>query len=201
MSKIVELTGGRALEHGIAMMVDHGSGGGSKMHVGGQANAQVAAGTSHENTIAEGALSVYTIPANTLVAGSTIRFWAAGVVEDNNSTDTLTTAIRLGTSTTDSSNTAVFSSAAVDVADDDIYCFQGLIQIRTAGSSGTAVAMVSYQDPDATGTAPKWNFKTSFAVDTTSALRLAITGDWSVAHADNEANSEMFVVDIVNPST
>ena len=201
MSQIPALSGGRALTHGIAMMVDHGAGGGSKMYVGGQANAQVAAGTSHENTVTEGSLSQYAIPANTLVAGSTIRFYAAGVVEDNNSTDTLTTAVRFGTSTTVTSNTAVFSSAAVDVADSDIYCMHGIIQIRTSGSSGTAVAMYSYQDPDATGTAPKWNYKSSFAVDTTSKLYLDITGDWSVAHADNEANSEIFVVDIVNPAT
>ncbi len=201
MSQIPALTGGRALTHGISMMVDHGAGGGAKMHVGGQANAQVAAGTSHENTTDEGTLSVFTIPANTLVAGSTIRFYAAGIVEDNNSTDTLKTLIRLGTSTTDRSNTEVFSSAAVDVADDDIYCWQGMIQIRTSGSSGTAVAMASFQDPDASGTAPKWNYKASFAVDTTSALRLAVPGDWSVANADNECNSEIFVVDIVNPST
>ena len=201
MSQIPALSGGRALTHGIAMMVDHGAGGGAKMHVGGQANAQVAAGTSHENSTDEGTLSVFTIPANTLVAGSTIRFYAAGIVEDNNSTDTLKTLIRLGTSTTDRSNTEVFSSAAVDVADNDIYCWHGMIQIRTSGSSGTAVAMASFQDPDASGTAPKWNYKASFAVDTTSDLRLAVTGDWSVAHADNEANSEIFVVDIVNPST
>lgn len=190
MSRIPELSAGRALEHGIAMMVDHGRGGSAKMHVGGQANAQVAAGTSHENSTDEGTLSAYTIPANTLVAGSTIRFYAAGIVEDNNGSDTLKTLIRLGTSTTDRSNTEVFSSAAVDVADADIYCWQGIIQIRTAGSSGTAVAMASYQDPDETGTAPKWNYKSSFAVDTTSALRVAVTGDWSAANADNEANSK-----------
>jgi hypothetical protein len=201
MSSIPELTGGRALTHGISMMVDHGGGGGDKMYVVSQTDAQVAAGTSHENSTDEGTLSVFTIPANTLVAGSTIRFYAAGIVEDNNSTDTLKTLIRLGTSTTDRSNTEVFSSAAVDVADADIYCWQGMIQIRTSGSSGTAVAMASFQDPDASGTAPKWNYKASFTVDTTSALRLAVTGDWSVAHADNEANSEIFVVDIVNPST
>ena len=201
MSQHPALTGGRALSHGISMMVDHGGGGGDKMYVVSQTDAQVAAGTSHENTSDEGTLSVYTIPADTLVAGSTIRFYAAGIVEDNNGSDTLKTLSRLGTSTTDRSNTEVFSSAAVDVADGDIYCWHGVIQIRTAGSSGTAVAMASYQAPAATGTAPKWNYKASIAVDTTSALRVAVTGDWDAANADNEANSEIFVVDIVNPST
>ena len=202
MSTLPQLVNGNALEHGITMFVDHGGGSASQMHVGGQANAQVAAGTSHENTTDEGTLSVYTIPANTLVAGSTIRFWAAGVVEDNNGSDTLTTLVRLGTSTTDRSNQQVFASRAIDVADNDVYCFHGLIQIRTAGSGGTAVGMSSLQDPDASGTTNgSWNYTASFSVDTTAALRLAITGDWSAANADNECNSEIFVVDIVNPST
>ena len=201
MSQIPALTGGRALTHGIGMMVDHGRGGGAKMYVGGQAKATVADGTSHENTVTEGSLDQLAIPANTLVAGSTIRIWASGIVEDNNSTDTLTVLIRLGTSTTVGSNEAVFTSAAVDSADSDIYCLHGVIQVRTAGSSGTAVAMFSYQDPDAAATAPKWQTKASFAVDTTSKLYLDFAADWSVAHADNETNSNMFVVDIVNPST
>ena len=201
MSTIPQLVNGNALEHGISMFVDHGGSSGTQMHVGGQANAQVAAGTSHENSTTETAMSSFTIPADTLVAGSTIRLWAAGIVEDNNSTDTLTMYVRLGTSATTASNEAVFTSTAVDVADNDIYCIHGLIQIRTAGSSGTAVAMFSFQDPDAAGTAPAWQYKASFTVDTTSANFLQISGDWSVAHGDNEANSEMFVVDIVNPST
>ena len=61
--------------------------------------------------------------------------------------------------------------------------------------------MISYQDPDATGTAPKWNYKDPFTVDTTNALYLDITALWSAVHADNEVNSEMFVVDIINPGT
>ena len=202
MSQIPELMAGRALGHGVAMLLDHGRGGGAKMYVGGQAKATVADGTSHENDATEGSLDKLAIPANTLVAGSTIRVWASGIVEDNNSTDTLTIFIRLGTNATlPASNTAVFTSAAVDSADADVYALNGVIQIRTAGSSGTAVAMFSYQDPDAVATAPKWQLTASFAVDTTSALYLDFSADWSVAHAENETNSNMFVVDIVNPST
>ena len=201
MSTIPALMGGRALEHGLALVVDHGRGAGDKMYVGGQAKATVADGTSHENTATEGSLDQLAIPANTLVAGSTIRIWASGIVEDNNSTDTLTVFIRLGTSTTVASNEAVFTSTAVDSADADVYALNGVIQIRTAGSSGTAVAMFSFQDPDAAATTPAWQVKASFAVDTTSKLHLDFSADWSVAHADNETNSNMFVVDIVNPST
>ena len=187
--------------NGVSMFIDHAGTDPSVMWVGGQADAQVAAGVSHENTTVEGSLSQFAIPANTLVAGSTIRFWSAGIVEDNNGSDTLVIAVRLGTSTTVTSNTAIFSTSAINVSDGDVYCLQGLIQIRTSGSKGTAVAMMNYQEPDATGTAPKWNYKDPFSIDTTSKLYLDITGDWNAAHADNEVNSEMFVVDIVNPNT
>lgn len=186
-------------QEGAKIYVDHAGTDTSVLYVGGQAEAQVAAGVSHENTTDEGSLSQYAIPANSLVAGSTIRFWASGVVEDNNGSDTLTIAVRIGTNTTASSNTAVFSTGAINVSDGDIYCLHGIIQIRTAGTRGTAVAMMSYQDPDVTGTAPKWNYKDPFTVDCTQKLYLDITADWDAAHADNEVNSEMFVVDIVNP--
>ena len=200
MSTIPQLVNGNALEHGITMFVDHGAGSGTKMTTIGQvAGAQVAAGTSVENTATETSASRGIIPANTLVAGSTIRLWAAGIVEDNNGTNELVIRVRLGANALPASNTAVFASASVDVADADIYCVHGLIQIRTAGTGGTAVAMFSYQDPDAAGTAPKWQYTASFSVNTTVANNLDLSADWDTAHGDNEMNSEMFVVDICNP--
>jgi hypothetical protein len=202
MSKILELVNGNALEHGVTMFVDHGGSSGTKMHALSQvAGAQVAAGTSVENSTTETAASRGVIPANTLVAGSTIRLYAAGVVEDNNSTDTLKIRVRLGSSATPASNQELLGTLAVDAEDSDIYVVSGLIQVRTAGSSGTAVALFSYQDPDASGTAPKMSYKASFSLDTTVANNLDLTATWSVAHADNEMNSEMFVVDICNPGT
>lgn len=203
MSTISELQNQQALEHGVALFVDHAGTDTAKMFVGGQAAAQVAAGASHTNTTTEGSLSQYAIPANSLVSGSTIRVYAAGIVAAQNSSDTITIAIRMGTSTTVTSNATVFTTAAIDAVVGDIYCIQAIIQVRTTGTRGTAVAMMSYQDPDATGTSntPKWNYKSPFTIDTSSKLYLDITGDWSVAHADNQINSELFVVDIVNPNT
>tara|TARA_R110002012_G_scaffold12735_1_gene56222 strand:- start:62 stop:670 length:609 start_codon:yes stop_codon:yes gene_type:complete len=200
MSTLPQLVNGQALEHGITMFVDHGGTSGTKMSTIGQvAGAQVAAGTSVENSTTETAASRGIIPANTLVAGSTIRLSAAGIVEDNNSTDTLTIRVRLGTSATPASNEQLLASTAVDAADSDIYIVSGLIQVRTAGATGTAVALFSYQDPDAAGTAPKMQYKASFTLNTTVANNLDLTATWSVAHGDNEMNSEMFVVDICNP--
>ena len=200
MSQIPELMAGRALGHGIALAVDHGRGGGAKMYVGGQAKATVADGTAHVNNATEGSLEKLAIPANALVPGSTIRIWASGIVVDENGSDTLTIFIRLGAhATLPASNVAAFTSAAIDAVDADVYAIQGVIQIRT---TTTAVAMWSYQDPDAAATPPKFQNTASFAVDTTVPMYLDFSADHSgAAHLDNETNATMFVVDIVNPST
>ena len=202
MSQIPALVGGNALSHGISMFVDHGGASGTKMHVGGQAKAATTASATLTNTTDETGFNSFTIPADTLVAGSTIRVSGAGKVPSTNSTDTLTIALRLGPSATAlGSRESVFSSAAVDVANNDIWFVDGVIQVRTAGASGTAVGMFSYQDPDAAGTAPKKVLKASFTLNTTVETKLTMTGDWSVGSTDNQCNSEMFVVDIVNPNT
>jgi len=200
MSSIPQLVNGNSLEHGITMFVDHGGTSGTKMTTIGQvAPAQVAAGTSHENTTTEGAASRGQIPADTLVVGSTVRIWAAGIIEDNNGSDELVIYVRLGANALPASNVAAFTSASINSEDADIYCVHGLIQIRTVGTGGTAVAMFSYQDPDAAGTAPKWQYTASFAVNTTVDNFLDLSADWNAANADNEMNSEIFVVDVCNP--
>ena len=202
MSQIPQLMSGRALEHGIAMTTDHGGGSDEIMYVGEQASFQIAAGTALTNTTDETALISYTIPANTLVAGSTIRVRAAGIATATNSTDTLTVKMLLDTEATAiSSAENIVSTGAVDVADNDIYDFDTLIVVRTAGSSGTAVAISSVHNMDAPATARISDLKSSFTLDTTSANVLQITGTWSVASASNSCRSDIFVVDIVNPGT
>ena len=202
MSKIVELTAGRALEHGIAMMVDHGRGGGSKMYVGGQAATKTAASSALTNTTDETALDSLAIPANTLVAGSTIRVRSMGIATATNSTDTLKIYLSLGPTTTAlASREEVLATTAVDVANNDVFYIDALIQVRTIGSSGTAVAMIEFQDPDAVTSATKRSLKASFTVDTTVEQTLSVSGEWSVANAGNSCRSDVFCVDIVNPST
>ncbi len=202
MSNIPQLMSGRALEHGIAMTVDHGGGSSAKMHVGGQANADVAAGSALTNSTDETALTSYTIPANTLVAGSTIRVRAAGIATATNSDDTLTVKLKLDTSATAiGSAELIAGTGAVDVANNDIYEFDTMICVRTVGSGGTAVAISSVHNMDAPATARISDLKGSFTLDTTVANLLQITGTWSVQSTNNSCRSDVFVVDIVNPST
>jgi hypothetical protein len=201
MAQIPQLMSGNALEHGIAMMVDHGGTSSSKMYVGGQAASQTAP-TTHTNSTTEVSVSSVTIPANSLVAGSTIRVRAAGIATATNSTDTLVVVLRLDTTATAlASREAIATTGAVDVANDDIYSMDSLITIRTVGASGTAVAITDLLKMDAPTTARQSVLKGSFTINTTVENTLQLTADWSVANAGNSMRSDVFVVDIVNPST
>ena len=202
MSKIVELTAGRALEHGIAMMVDHGRGAGSKMYVGGQAATKTAASAALTNTTDETALDSLAIPANTLVAGSTIRVQGMSIVTAVTSNPDLQFFLSLGPTTTAlASREEIITTTDAEVAASDVFYVDAVIQVRTIGSSGTAVAMCEYQDPDAVGTQAKRTIKASFALNTTVEQTLAVSAQWSAASASNSCRSDVFCVDIVNPST
>jgi len=202
MSQIPALTGGRAISHGIAMMVDHGGPSPAKMHVGGQAATKTAASAALTNTTTETALDSLAIPANSLVAGSTIRVRSMGIATATNSTDTLKIYLSLGpTSTALASREEILATSAVDATNNDIFYIDAIIQVRTIGSSGTAVAMIEFQDPDDPTTATKRSLKASFTLNTTVEQTLAVSAEWSVANSGNSCRSDVFVVDIVNPST
>lgn len=203
MSSIPQLMSGRALEHGITMMVDHGGTNSAKMHVGGQANADVAAGATAGGATTEVDMTEYIIPAGSLVAGSTIRARYVVLVSAMAAgTDNLIVDLTLGASATGASNESVVVNTGFDVNSvNDISTGDVIIQIRTAGSGGTAVAWGQLSNPDSNGIlAGVSYFKASFTVNTTVDNYLTVTGKWSNANA-NLCTTQGFVVDIVNPST
>jgi hypothetical protein len=193
---IPELMGGRSLSHPLPLAVGNSS---SKMYVGGQAAAAVAASAALVNDAAETSLNSYAIPANSLVAGSTIRVRSTGTITAF-STGTFKVSLKLGPTTTAlASREEYLDTGTTGGAAADIWYIDALIQIRTIGATGTAVAMIDYQEPDPLGTATKRLIKASVVINTTVEQTLNVTGDWSAANAGNSARSDMFVVDIVNP--
>lgn len=196
MSQIVELMGGRSLSHPLPLAVGKSS---SKMYVGGQANADVAAGSTTATSDAENKTAQYTIPANTLVAGSTIRCrWVtlSGTI-DTGGTDNLTCRLRFGSNgTTMTSDTECAVSTAVDQAANDFSVGDMIIQIRTAT---TAVAFGTISDSDELGLKlVSAQFEPSFTIDTTVVNYVSVTTQFSTTDA-NLAATQAFVVDIVNP--
>ncbi len=144
-----------------------------------------AEGAEHENTTTEGSLARFQFPAGALLPGKVYEFECGVVVNDNNSTDTLTLAVRFGTSSTVTSNTAIATSAAVDVADADVAIVRGRIHVQSATRY---VFLVEMSEPDAIASiSMKCQGPVLFAGVAETAYYLDITGDWSVAHADNEA--------------
>lgn len=197
MSQIPALMGGRSLSHSLPLSV----GAGKKMYVGGQAAAAVAASDVLVNDGTETSLNSYAIPANSLVAGSTVRVRSTGTIIAYNS-GTFKVSLKLGPTTTAlASREEYLDTGTTGGAAADIWYIDALIQIRTIGATGTAVAMIDYQEPDPLGTASKRLIKASVAIDTTVEQTLNVTGDWSAGHAGNSARSDIFVIDIVNPST
>ena len=209
MSMIPELMSGRALEHGIGMMVNHGGTGSSaKMYVGGQANADVAAGTvingDGEGTT-ETETTEYTVPANTLVAGSTIRCKFYVHCPSGNGSDTTQIGLRFGSNTTASSNTGIETAAADLDNSGAVVVGDGVVQIRTVGASGTAIMFGTIaMDTVTTGIALSHDESgalAAFAVNTTVDNYLSVTITLGSTNSGMIAQSEAFIVDIVNPST
>ena len=157
-------------------------------------NIDLARGTEHENTVTEGSIAGYDFPANFWTTGKVVEFVGSLTVVDSNSTDTLLLAVRFGASTTVTSNTSLAAGAAVDVADADIATVRGTLVCRSAGSAGSFFCSINQSDADAAGVAVKAYAAVASSIDTTAATYLDWTGDWSVAHADNEVASDLWNV-------
>lgn len=153
-----------------------------------------AASTAVTNNTAETLFSTnYSIPANTLKAGSIVRVKYWGIATATNSTDTLAIKLYIGGLT----GTALVSHAAVDVADNNIFFGECDVIIRTAGASGTMVARGLYKTTAAEGTATmKDDILASTAIDTTVAQVVGVSATWSVASSSNSCRLDFIEVDL-----
>ncbi len=150
--------------------------------------ANVADSAEVENTVTETAFDKSkTINGAELRAGDVLEVIARAHVVDNNSTDTLTLKLYVGTE-------EIVTTGAVDVADNDIGFIHAFIQIRTTGGSGTlnAVGTVALGVP---GTVTAKPFRKDEATEDISGdVALTVQATWSVAHADNEVELENLIV-------
>lgn len=150
-----------------------------------------AEGTEHENTTTEGSIATHAFAAGSLTPGKVYMFDGLCVVNDNNSSDGLVLAVRFGSSATVTSNTAVISSASVDVADGDLARVHGFIHCQSAGR---IVITASIQGADANGTTAVYAGGSVETIVQTTAYRLDFTADWSAANADNECAAACWTV-------
>jgi len=156
---------------------------------GGLVLASIADSTEVENTTVETAFSTgsKTIDGAKLKAGDVIEVIARAYVLDNNSTDTLTGKLYLGTE-------EIVATPAVDSADADIVFIHAWITVRIAGAGGhiSASGLVA-NGVEGTVTAKPFR-KDDAAEDLSGDVAIALKATWSVAHADNEVYLEDFIV-------
>lgn len=154
-----------------------------------------AASTAISNTITETAFSTsYTIPAKTLAPGQLLRIKWQGIATATNATDTLAIKVYIGGIT----GTLLFTHAATDVANNDIFSGQYELIVRTVGASGTLVGFGTGKSvPAAEGTATyKDDILASTAIDTTTSKAIAISATWSVASASNSVRLDFLSVEM-----
>lgn len=149
----------------------------------------VANSTAITNTTTQTAFSngSYVIPANSLQVGDVIQVLAQGKVTAQNSTDTLTARLLLG-------STVVVATAAVDAAVNDVIYFEANLIVRTIGTSGTVVAAgVQANGVPGTVTAKPF-YMDSTTLNTTANANLAVTAEWSVANTGNSVQLNVMEV-------
>lgn len=162
---------------------------------GGVVSRTVAAGTALTGSSTETLLGSYSIPADTLKAGTVVKVRYQGIATATNSTDTLAVKLYIG----GLAGTAILTGTATDVANNAIFAGEALIQIRTAGASGTLVAVGTHTDvPAASGTATHGicEITASTTVDTTAAQVIAVGGKWSTTSGSNSCRLDILVVEI-----
>ena len=163
---------------------------------GGVVYRNVAASTAHSNSTDEALFDTqYSIPADTLKAGSVIKVRFQGIATATNGTDTLTIKLYIG----GLSGTALLTGTATDVANNNIFAGECTIVIRTAGAGGTLVAVGTHTDvPAASETATQGicEITASTTIDTTAAQVIGVGADWSAASASNSARLDVMVVEI-----
>lgn len=140
-----------------------------------------AASTAITNTTTETAFSTtFSIPANRLRVGSVLSLRTRASVSSGNSTDTLTLRARL----TNASGTLLGAGLAFDVTNGggDVGDINLQMVVRSLGAAGTMMSSGSIgllTAVQATGSAG------AVTIDTTAAITLVITAQWSAASASN----------------
>lgn len=150
-----------------------------------------AAGTAVTTSATEGSVARYQFGASELLPGRVIHYECLVRATATVGTDTLTVAVRFGTSATVTANTAIATGTATDVANNDSVLVRGTIHIQTATRYVHCVVMPTV--PAATGTMAPRNYFNIFTAVADTAYYLDVTAKWSTTNA-NSAQSECWAV-------
>ncbi len=145
--------------------------------------------------------TLYSIPANTLAAGSVIRIRWCAIRTAVNATDTALFKSYLATNTTAGSQAGVTltTSATTNGAANDIIEGDTVITIRTIGSSGTCVATSSVVKTEAaSNTATRVSILlNSTTINTQTANAVSVSCTFNSTNAGNSAVMRVMAVEVI----
>lgn len=150
-----------------------------------------AAGTPVASTGTEGSVARLLLTTPMLAPGALLGFECVVRATATVGADTWQIRVRLGTSSTVTSNTAIATGTATDAVNNDLVTVRGTIHLHSATRAVVVVRMDN--PPAATGVpnAETWTVIHTLTADT--ATYLDVTVDWSTANA-NSAQSEAWAV-------
>lgn len=175
---------------------------GTAKTIGGLAYNAVADSTAITSTATETVFDAsYAIPANTLKAGTLVKIRWAGIVTAANGTDTGIFKGYLATNTTAGSvaGTAFVTSSTTDMTANDIVEGETVIAIRTAGTSGTLVAVSNFTKVEAaTNVATRVSVVTnSTAVNTQAVQTVCVSCTFNSTNSGNSAKLMIMAVEVI----
>lgn len=193
-SKAVVLDANKGFSFAGRITTTDGVTSGTARVIGGRAYSNTAASTTIGGTSAETSFDAsYTIPANTLKAGTLVHVRYAGFGVTGVGSDTFAHKLYIG----GSAGTALISSAAAQLATNATFTGECDIICRTAGATGTLVAYGTYKQSSAEGTMTvKDDYTASTTVNTTASNDIVVTGTWNTSNA-NSARLDLLTVEIV----
>lgn len=188
-------TSGDTIQSKMRFTTTDGVSSGTARVVGGLAYSNVAASAAHTSTTTEALFDKqYSLPANTLKAGTLVKIKYQGIATGTANTDTLAIVLYIG----GLSGTALLTGTATDVANNAIFCGEYNLICRTAGTSGTFVGFGSHSDvPAASGTAsPIYEINASTTINTTAAQVIGVGADWSTTDTVNTCRLDFLTVEV-----
>lgn len=133
-------------------------------------------------TVATAFATTKTVDVSELRVGDRLQIRACVLAVSTNSTDTLATALKIGSVT-------LASSPATDVANNDLITYFGEVEIKATGASGYIQGFItgSLKFGSTLSTGPVV-VGPSQAIDLSADLSVTVVATWSVASASNQAD-------------
>jgi len=156
------------------------------------------ANTTTETTLIGTGVGTLTLPANSLIAGRTVRIKMSGIYSTVAVTGgTVTVKVKYGSTVI----ATIATTALLTGATNDYWEGEVVLTCRTTGATGTVMTSgrVGYQ---ITGNAVIWdelnNAGATTTIDTTAATALDVTVTWSAANASNTVTSLVGSLEVLN---